>query len=288
MSLTQALASNTSLLYLLAGLAGLIVGSFLNVLILRLPPLLEYAWRLEARAVLELPETETPPADLFQPGSHCPHCKTPLRPWQNIPLLSFLLLRGRCAHCAARISLQYPLVELAAALMALACVWRFGYSPQLAAALLLSWTLLALAVMDFQTLLLPDALTLPLLWLGLLAALVPIYAPLPAALLGAAFGYLSLWSLYWLFRLATGKEGMGYGDFKLLALLGAWLGWQALPAIVLLSSISAALVGIVLIVLRRAGRHSAIPFGPYLAAAGWLVLVFGPQLQRWYFEFLTS
>ncbi|WP_028080060.1 prepilin peptidase [Solimonas soli] len=282
MTLLEGLRSSPVLLVACATILGLLIGSFLNVVILRLPRMMEQAWKREAREALELPPLDEARVTLAHPPSCCPQCGAPIKPWHNVPVLSWLALRGRCASCGTRISLQYPLVELAAGLLAAACAWRFGYGPQLAAALLLSWTLLALAVIDLRTQLLPDDLTLPLLWLGLLLAFVPVFADLRAAVAGAMAGYLALWSIYWLFKLTTGKEGMGYGDFKLLGALGAWLGWQALPAIVLLSSVVGAAVGVALIVARRHGREVPIPFGPYLAAAGWLVLMFGDALNHLY------
>jgi leader peptidase (prepilin peptidase)/N-methyltransferase len=254
----------------LASTLGLLVGSFLNVIILRLPPRLLHVWRQQSREVLELPDAaEAPPPGIVWEPSHCPHCKHRLGVWENIPLVSWLALRGRCRHCQGRISVQYPLVELLTALGSAAIVWKFGLSGQSAAGLLLTWTLIALAGIDLRTQLLPDQLTLPLLWLGLLLSLFPLFVSARESILGAAIGYLSLWSVYWLFKLATGKEGMGYGDFKLLAALGAWMGPTALLPIVLLSSLIGALVGGVVLALRGHDRSTPIPFGPFLAAAGW-------------------
>ncbi|MFT4045486.1 MAG: A24 family peptidase [Solimonas sp.] len=284
MSLLEGLRSSPALLIGCTTLFGLLIGSFLNVVILRLPRMMERAWKREAREALELPAVDEARVTLSRPASCCPNCHAPIKPWHNVPLLSWLLLRGRCASCGAGISIQYPLVELASGLLAAVCAWRFGYGAPLAAALALTWTLLALAVIDLRTQLLPDDLTLPLLWLGLLLALYPVFADLRSAVVGAIAGYLLLWSIYWLFKLATGKEGMGYGDFKLLAALGAWLGWQALPAVVLLSSVVGATVGVALIVLRRHGREVPMPFGPYLAAAGWLTLLFGDALNHLYLQ----
>lgn len=282
MNLIEGLRDSPALLMLAATVLGLLVGSFLNVVILRLPRMMEQAWKREAREALGLPAADEAPLSLSRPASCCPACQAPIKPWHNVPVLGWLFLRGRCASCGAPISLQYPLVEAASGLLSLVCAWRFGFAPQLAAALALSWALLALAVIDLREQLLPDDLTQPLLWLGLLLAFVPVFAPLPAAVAGAVAGYLALWSVYWLFKLLTGKEGMGYGDFKLLAALGAWLGWQSLPMIVLLSSVVGAVVGIGLIVFRRHDRQIPIPFGPYLAAAGWLALVFGDALSGAY------
>ncbi|HSW13720.1 MAG TPA: A24 family peptidase [Solimonas sp.] len=261
---------------------GLLLGSFLNVVILRLPRMMELAWKRECRELLELPQEPQERFSLMYPPSRCPSCGAGVKPWQNVPVLSWLALRGRCAGCRSPISIQYPLVEAASGLLSAICAWHFGWGPQLAGALLLTWALIALAVIDLRTMLLPDSITQPLLWLGLAAALLPVFTDLRSALLGAIMGYLSLWLVYHLFRLVTGKEGMGYGDFKLLAALGAWLGWQALPMIVLLSSLVGAVVGIGLVLLRRHGREVPIPFGPYLAAAGWLSLVCGDTLQGLY------
>ena len=282
MTLLEGLRTSPTSLVAVVAILGLLVGSFLNVVILRLPRMMEQNWKRDARDALDLPAVEEERLSLSHPPSCCPSCRAPIRPWQNVPVISWLVLRGRCANCHAPISAQYPLVEIASALLSAICAWHFGYSPALVAALILSWVLLVLAVIDLRTQLLPDDLTLPLLWLGLLLALVPLFADLRSAVIGAIAGYLVLWSVFWLFKLVTGKEGMGYGDFKLLAALGAWLGWQSLPTIVLLSSVVGALVGIGLIVFRRHGREVPIPFGPYLAAAGWLTLVFGTQIQNAY------
>jgi leader peptidase (prepilin peptidase)/N-methyltransferase len=264
---------------LLAGLLGLLVGSFLNVVILRLPPRLLHAWRQQSRELLELTEpSEPPPPGIVWEPSHCPHCHHRLRAWENIPLLSWLALRGRCSHCGTAISWQYPLVELLTALASALVVWRFGPSAQAVGGLCLTWILIALAGIDLRTQLLPDPLTLPLLWLGLLASLIPLFADPVTSILGAALGYLSLWAVYWLFKLVTGKEGMGYGDFKLLAALGAWLGPLALLPIVLLASVVGTLIGGSVLALRGRDRSTPIPFGPFLAGAGWLWLLFGDTL----------
>lgn len=268
-------------------LLGLMVGSFLNVVIHRLPIMMETEWRRECRRLLE-PEVEAatgPAFNLVVPGSHCPHCKQPIRPWENIPIASYLLLRGRCAGCGTGISLRYPLVELVTALASLAVALHFGPTAQTLAALVLSWGLIALSGIDFDRQLLPDAITQPLLWLGVLLSLLPVFVDSRASILGAACGYMSLWLVYHGFKLATGKEGMGYGDFKLLALLGAWLGWGKLPAIILLSSLVGAAFGTLLILLRRHDRSLPIPFGPYLAAAGWIALLWGDRLNDLYLRF---
>ena len=266
-----------------AGVLGLVVGSFLNVVILRLPERMAAGWQQEAREVLEL-EVDTgplPPGIVREP-SHCPQCKHPLSVLDNIPLFGWLLLRGRCRYCQAKISIQYPLVELLSGVLSAAIVWKFGPSWHALAGLLLTWMLIALSGIDFRTQLLPDQLTFPLLWMGLLLALLPMFITAPSAIIGAAIGYLSLWSVYWLFKLLTGKEGMGYGDFKLLAALGAWMGPVSLLPIILLSSLVGALVGGSLIVLRRHQREVPMPFGPFIAAAGWIWFVAGDGLLQGY------
>jgi leader peptidase (prepilin peptidase) / N-methyltransferase len=263
---------------------GLLVGSFLNVVIHRVPVMLERAWRQEALALDGKTPPDEPPYDLIRPRSACPGCKAPISAVQNIPVISWLLLRGRCAGCKQRISARYPLVELFTALLSAVVALQFGVSWTTVAALVLTWFLVALAFIDIDTQLLPDNMTLPLLWLGLLAALAlpeegaRLPVDLRSAVIGAMVGYLSLWSVYQLFKLITGKEGMGYGDFKLLAALGAWLGWQMVLPIILCAATVGALVGIASIVLGQRGRGVPMAFGPYLAAAGWLMLVFGQSL----------
>ncbi|MFO1510860.1 MAG: A24 family peptidase [Steroidobacteraceae bacterium] len=262
---------------------GLLIGSFLNVIVHRTPIILDRQWR---RQCDELAGRETPAVPRFNlvvPRSACPACKVPIKAIHNVPVLSWLALRGRCASCKAGISARYPLVELLTGLLSAAVAWKFGYTPQMGAALVLTWFLIALTFIDFDTQLLPDALTLPLLWLGLAASVLE-YTPVEPrnAIVGALAGYLSLWSVYHLFRLATGKEGMGYGDFKLLAALGAWLGWQMLLPIILLSAAVGAVTGIALILLRGRDRNIPIPFGPFLAAAGWIALMWGQQIVTGY------
>jgi leader peptidase (prepilin peptidase) / N-methyltransferase len=264
----------------LAAAFGLLIGSFLNVVIHRLPRMMRSDWEREARSLLE-PDKEHPEStryDLWSPRSQCPHCERPIRAHENVPVLSFLLLRGRCPGCGGHISWQYPAVELLTAALFAVTILHFGASTTGLAALALTAVLIAAAGIDARTTLLPDQLTLPLLWLGLVANYFGLFTDLESAVLGAVAGYLSLWLVYHAFRLATGKEGMGYGDFKLLAALGAWLGWQALPMILLLASLVGAIVGIALILLRGRDRNIPIPFGPYLAAAGWLVLLWGDPL----------
>jgi leader peptidase (prepilin peptidase)/N-methyltransferase len=267
-----------------AGILGLIVGSFLNVVILRLPARLLHGWRAQSREILELeePRGEVVPPGIVREPSHCPHCKHPLGVLENIPLVSWLALRGRCRHCHAPISVQYPLVELLTGACTAIVVWKFGVGWQAGAGLLFTWTLIALAGIDMRTQLLPDQMTLPLLWLGLLLSLKPLFVDSHASVIGAAAGYLSLWSVYWLFKLSTGKEGMGYGDFKLLAALGAWMGPVALLPVVLLSSLIGAIVGGAFLALRGHDRTTPIPFGPFIAAAGWVWFVASTQLWAIY------
>jgi leader peptidase (prepilin peptidase)/N-methyltransferase len=272
----------------IAGLLGLCVGSFLNVVIHRLPKMMEQEWQAQCAELRGEPQSETAPLSLARPRSRCPHCGHGITAMENIPLISYLLiLRGKCSGCGQRISPRYPLVELLTGLLSAYVAWHFGPTLQAASALLLIWALIALAVIDLDTQLLPDSITLPLLWLGLLVNLGGGFVDLASAVLGAMTGYLALWSVYWLFKLATGKEGMGYGDFKLLAALGAWLGWQMLPAIILLSSVVGAIVGIALIVAARHGRNVPIPFGPYLAAAGAIALFWGDTLTQRYLGLLA-
>jgi leader peptidase (prepilin peptidase) / N-methyltransferase len=271
---------------LIAGVLGLLVGSFLNVVILRLPARLDSMWRQEAREVLELgAATEPLPPGVVRESSHCPHCKHPLSALDNIPVLSWLLLRGRCRYCQAPISIQYPLVELLTAVLSGIIVWKFGPTWTSVAGLFLTWALVALSGIDFRTQLLPDQITLPLLWAGLLLSLSHLSITPEQAILGAAIGYLSLWSVYWLFKLLTGKEGMGFGDFKLLAALGAWMGPGALLPVILLSSLVGALIGGMLIALRKHGREVPMPFGPFIAMAGWIWFVAGGELWHAYLSF---
>jgi leader peptidase (prepilin peptidase)/N-methyltransferase len=287
---------------------GLVVGSFLNVVIYRLPIMLERDWRAQAAEILPTAgpaagpaSTASPAADasalperfsLVVPRSACPVCKAPITAWQNIPVISWLVLRGRCAACKTRISARYPAVELATGILSAWAAWHFGFGITAACAVAVSWALIALTGIDIDHQLLPDSITLPLLWAGLLAAVI--FGPLPGAsvpvsprdaVLGAAAGYLSLWLVFHAFRLITGKEGMGFGDFKLLAALGAWMGWQVLPLIILLSAAAGAALGIAMIVLRGRDRAAPMPFGPYLAAAGWLAMLYGNSLIDGYLRF---
>ena len=264
----------------------LLVGSFLNVVVYRLPVMLERSWQQEARAILELDdEPTTDRFNLIVPASRCPGCGHQIRWYENIPVISWLALRGKCSECGSKISKRYPSIEICAALMSAAVAHWIGYEPALVPMLIASWVLLALALIDFDTMLLPDQLALPLLGAGLLAALLGLTnTTLNVADFGAVFGYLALWAVYWLFKLLTGKEGMGYGDFKLLAALGAWMGWQMLPLIILLSSMVGALVGVALIASRAIQRNQGIPFGPYLAAAGWIAMIWGELLVTHYLQ----
>jgi leader peptidase (prepilin peptidase)/N-methyltransferase len=267
----------------IAGVLGLLVGSFLNVVILRLPARLEALWHREASDVLGLDApSEALPPGIVRESSHCPHCKHPLAIYDNIPLFGWLLLKGRCRYCKAPISIQYPLVELITGVLSAVVVWKFGLDWTALAGLLLTWSLVALSGIDLRTQLLPDQITLPLLWLGLLLSLGHIFVEPKPAILGAAIGYLSLWSVYWAFKLLTGKEGMGYGDFKLLAALGAWMGPVALLPTILLSSLIGALVGGTMIALRKHGRDVPMPFGPFIAMAGWVWFIAGEQLWHAY------
>ncbi len=266
----------------LSAMLGLFVGSFLNVVIHRLPKMMEHDWQAQAAELRGEPAPHIEQFNLATPRSRCPHCGHLITALENIPLISYLALRGRCRHCGAGIGKRYPIVEAFSALLSGYAAWHFGFGLAAVAALLFIWALLALAFIDVDTQLLPDDLTLPLLWLGLLFNLDDTFTDLSSAVIGAMAGYLVLWAVYWLFKLATGKEGMGYGDFKLLAAIGAWLGWQILPLTLLLSSLVGALVGIALIVFARHGRNVPIPFGPYLAAAGVIALFWGETLTTYY------
>mgnify|MGYP005842368579 CR=1 FL=1 len=282
----ETLLASPWLLYTVVIFVSLCIGSFLNVVILRLPKMMEQDWRCQCEDFLELPEENRKPLQkvtLSSPASTCPSCGHGIRAWENIPVISYLLLGGRCSSCKTRISPRYPIIEAVTALFSLVTIFVLGPTVAALWALLLVWTLIGLTVIDFDTQLLPDSMTLPLLWLGLVLNYFNTFTDFSSAFWGAVAGYLSLWSVYWLFKLVTGKEGMGHGDFKLLAALGAWLGWELLPAVILLSSLVGAIVGISLIALRKHGREVPIPFGPYLAAAGLLCLWFGPEiLVAWY------
>ncbi|MDO9268383.1 MAG: A24 family peptidase [Methylobacter sp.] len=281
----------------LAGVIGLLVGSFLNVVIYRLPIMMQRGWRRECLEYLQIdPEpvqtsngmsaeaVAEEPFNLVFPLSRCPGpgCNTPIKPYQNIPVISYLFLRGKCAKCNCRISMRYPIVEAFTALASIIVAWHFGYTPQAVFALILTWSLIALIFIDIDHQLLPDSITLPLLWLGMCLSLFNVFADAHASIIGAVAGYIALWAIFHLFKLATGKEGMGYGDFKLLALFGAWLGWQYLPIIILLSSLVGAVIGVSMIIFIKHDHNVPIPFGPYLAAAGWIALLWGNDLNQLY------
>ncbi|WP_372958429.1 prepilin peptidase [Marinobacter sp.] len=286
MAVLDALLTTPWLFYFTVLFVSLCIGSFLNVVILRLPKMMHQDWRCQCEEFLAVPEKERSSEEritLSRPASTCPSCGHKIRPWENIPVVSYLFLRGKCSRCSARISVRYPLIEAVTALFSVLTVWLLGPSVGTLWALVLVWALIALTMIDFDTQLLPDNITLPLMWLGLVLNYFGYLTDFQSAFWGAVAGYLSLWSVYWLFKLVTGKEGMGHGDFKLLAAIGAWLGWQLLPAVILLSSLVGAVVGISLMVFRRHGRDVPIPFGPYLAAAGLLALWFGDEiLAGWY------
>ncbi len=267
---------------LLGLLLGLVVGSFLNVVIIRLPPRLAYQWQHSQTLSDSFEGTEKSPPGIVLGRSHCPKCNHVIRWWENIPLLGFLILRGRCSSCQTQISIRYPAIETFTAAVTLVILWRLGVSSVLVPALLFSWTLIALTFIDLDHFLLPDVITLPLLWLGLLVNLAGGFCDIHAAVIGAVAGYLSLWIVYHLYRVITGRTGFGHGDFKLLAALGAWLGWQILPLIILLASVVGAVVGICMITAGRLNSRQPLPFGPYLAGAGFIAMLFGQQLVNGY------
>ncbi len=306
MSIIDYLAQTPSALFLCTFIISLLIGSFLNVVIYRLPVSLMAGWKSECETFLaeengETTEVNKGKADhekdsvenntgnnkestfnIAYPASHCPSCKAEIKAWQNIPIISYLLLKGRCHACKIRISPRYPLVELATALLSTWCVYSLGFSVEAGLAILLTWALISLTMIDIDHHLLPDNITLPLLWLGLLANTQSVFASPIDAIIGAAAGYMVLWSIYWAFKLLTNKEGMGFGDFKLLAALGAWMGWQALPLIIILSSLVGAIIGIGGILLMGKEKNKPIPFGPYLAIAGWIALFWGSDITRLY------
>lgn len=279
--------------YLLTiGLVSLCVGSFLNVVIYRIPKMMQREWQAECRILLaeELKTAEKSPSEVFnliKPNSTCPKCKTAIKPWQNIPVISWLLLKGKCASCENPISVRYPIIEMLTALLSLVVAINLGASNLALLYIVITWVLIALTFIDIDHMLLPDQLTLPLVWLALIASILGITTVTPEeAIIGAACGYLSLWSVFWLFKLVTGKEGMGYGDFKLLAVFGALLGWQSLLTIILLSSVVGAVIGIILLSIQGKDKATPIPFGPYLAIAGWVTLLWGEHIQQYYFNTL--
>ncbi|WP_020409623.1 prepilin peptidase [Hahella ganghwensis] len=277
------LNQNPAALYLSVVVLGLIIGSFFNVVIFRLPKILEQEWRVQCAELME----QEPPEDqgkitLSTPASTCPHCGHRIKPWENIPVVSYLVLRGKCSSCKTTISARYPIIETVTAVLAIIAIYQFELSWTGLAAVVFTWMLLILSMIDFDTQLLPDVITLPLLWLGLLVNTQGIFTSLEEAVWGAVFGYLALWSVYHLFKLLTGKEGMGFGDFKLLGALGAWLGWKILPLIILLSSLVGAVVGLILIAAMGRDKNIPIPFGPYLAAAGWIAMMWGNEIVTGY------
>lgn len=285
MPLLDFLASHALAFVLCTLLVGLLIGSFLNVVVYRLPKMLLRDWQAQAREILGLPaEIDKQTFNLTLPNSSCPYCAHEIKPWENIPIFSWLFLRGKCSSCKAPISTRYPLVEFTCGLLSAYVAWHFGFTWQAGSMLLLTWGLLAMSLIDADHQLLPDALVLPLLWLGLIVNQFGLFASPADALWGAIAGYLSLWSVYWLFKLVTGKEGMGYGDFKLLAMLGAWGGWQILPLTILLSSLVGAVLGVIMLRLRNAETSTPIPFGPYLAIAGWIALLWGEQITASYLQ----
>lgn len=288
MNFFDLLESSTPLFIGTCAFLGLMVGSFLNVVIHRLPKMMELGWRQQCDELNGNESVPAEPYNLIVPRSACPHCHHAISALENIPVVSYLWLRGKCRSCGAPISPRYPVIEAISAILCGFAACHFGFGPAAIGALLLIWALLALTAIDFDTQLLPDDIVLPLLWAGLLFNLYGTYTSLPEAVLGAVSGYLALWSVYWLFKLVTGKEGMGYGDFKLLAALGAWLGWQLLPLIIILSSLVGAVVGITLIVAVKQGRDIPIPFGPYLAGGGLIALFWGKALTQSYLQLLAQ
>ena len=279
----ETVLESASLLYAGVFLFGAIIGSFLNVVILRIPPLLEYDWQRQCRELLELDKSDqaSPPGIVIS-RSRCPKCGQSIKSYENIPLLSYLLLRGKCSACKARISFRYPLVEFITAVAFVVTIWHFGLNLQGLTALFLTALLIAMAGIDIDHQLLPDNMTIPLMWSGILISFWSVHTDLSSSVTGAVAGYLVLWTIYHLFRILTGKEGMGYGDFKLLAALGAWMGWQMLPLIVLLSSVVGAVVGLILIATGRLKKDRPMPFGPFIAAAGWIALIWGEDIIDFY------
>jgi leader peptidase (prepilin peptidase)/N-methyltransferase len=286
MEMLQTLESTPALFYTSVVVLGLVIGSFLNVVIHRLPVVLKNNWSRQCRELLEPDHDENDatkqPYNLLRPGSHCPACGHRIRAIENIPVVSYIFLKGRCAACHSRIPPRYPIIEIATAILSVFAALHFGYTLQTAAALAFTWMIIPLCVIDYDEQLLPDCITLPLLWAGLALSLANIFIDSQASIIGAMSGYLCLWVVYHLFKLATGKEGMGYGDFKLLAAIGAWVGWQALPVVILFSSVVGAITGISLIAVKGRQRSQPIPFGPFLASAGWITLLWGQDILNLY------
>ncbi|NVK25370.1 MAG: prepilin peptidase [Gammaproteobacteria bacterium] len=289
----ELLASNTAVFVIFVALLSLLVGSFLNVVIYRLPIMMQQEWDCECRELLQddlsakSKKKKAQRINLLKPDSHCPSCKSPVKAWQNIPIVSYLLLRGKCGHCGEKISLRYPAIELLTAISSAMVAAKFGYGWQSVLLVPVTWAFICLIFIDIDHMLLPDQITLPLLWLALLVSTQTVFISPTSAIFGAVFGYLSLWSVYWLFRLLTGKEGMGYGDFKLMAIVGAIVGAIKLPMVILMSSLVGALFGIINIVFRGSGRDTPMPFGPYIAIAGWIVMLWGDVMFDWYIQFLV-
>ena len=286
MSLFQAFQSYPALFVLAIVVLSLMVGSFLNVVIHRLPKVLEHEWRGELAELNGQPPVSHPPYNLIVPRSQCPACEHQISAFENIPIISYLALGGKCSACKAKISLRYPVVEALTGVLSGYIAWRYGMSWQTAAALFFAWSMIALAFIDLDTFYLPDNITLPLIWAGLLVNMARVFVDLQSAVIGAVAGYLLLWMVYWVYKFATGKEGMGYGDFKLLAAIGAWLGWKMLPLVILLSSFVGAVVGISLIAFARHGRNVPIPFGPYLVLGGLTAMFWGDAIIKYYLQTL--
>ncbi len=287
MTIIAYLEGNMAVLLAATAVFGLIIGSFLNVVIHRLPIMIEREWRSHCAEILnnDLGEENTADRfDLIVPRSRCPQCGHGISVLENIPIISYLMLRGKCAACGTPISIRYPLVEALTAVLSVVVAWHFGLGWQMAGALLLTWALVALSFIDFHDQLLPDSITLPVLWIGIGLSLFGLYTDTTSSVLGAMVGYLALWSVFHLFKLLTRKEGMGYGDFKLLAMLGAWMGWKMLPLVVILSSLLGAVIGVGLILIRKQDRSVPIPFGPYLALAGWVGFLWGEDLIDLYWR----
>jgi len=283
--------------YLVVALFSLIVGSFLNVVIYRFPKMMEQGWYQECREFLA-DELKAPKKDkktnevaaeltLSKPSSSCPNCQHQIRFYENIPIISWLFLGGKCSQCKSKISKRYPMIELVTAMLSVAVAYLYGVTAISLFIILLTWALICLTMIDYDHMLLPDQITLPFLWLGLLININGLIVPLDQAVIGAVVGYMSLYSIFWLFKLVTGKEGMGHGDFKLVALFGAWMGWQLLPLLILMASAVGAIVGISLMIFKNHQREQAIPFGPYLAVAGWISLLWGEGIWHWYLNLLV-
>lgn len=282
MNIIDLFQQHAGIFYTFVTLIGLSIGSFLNVVIYRFPLILESDWKSQCRELLAIDEKKEPKVTLSSPASTCPKCKHKIRFWENIPVISYIFLKGKCSECHTSISIQYPLIELLTAVLSLVVAINFGVSWQTLFGLVLTWSLVAMSVIDLHKLILPDDITLPILWLGLLLSLFGIFVEPTNSIIGAIAGYMVLWLVFQGFKLLTGKEGMGYGDFKLLALFGAWFGWELLPLIIILSSASGAIIGIFMMVFKNQNRETQIPFGPYLAIAGWICLIWGQNIMHWY------